>query len=172
MREAEGVKVVIHRDQDSGEDEASLKMRIPSKNSVSNAKDRGRQRPVHPRMYASRSSMASSSRSRGSAVYSRAVIVGRKHKRHYPRRAAIFSYEPGKSPGASKYSKEEFEGGRCRAYDERIRRPLPTPYFPRLRLALMIFTTTIQTLKSRWLTYSSKRMLLVVHIMMIHEPDR
>ncbi|EPE25708.1 Protein kinase-like (PK-like) [Glarea lozoyensis ATCC 20868] len=78
MREAEGVKVVIHRDQDSGEDEASLKMRIPSKNSVSNAKDRGRQRPVHPRMYASRSSMASSSRSRGSAVYSRAVIVGRK----------------------------------------------------------------------------------------------
>jgi serine/threonine-protein kinase HSL1 (negative regulator of Swe1 kinase) len=78
MREAEGIKVIIHRDQDSGEDKASLKMRIPSRSSVNNAKDRGRQRPVHPRMYASRSSIASSSRSRGSAVYSRTVIVGRK----------------------------------------------------------------------------------------------
>jgi serine/threonine-protein kinase HSL1 (negative regulator of Swe1 kinase) len=78
MRETEGAKVTIHHDQDTGEDKASLKMRIPSKVSVNSAADRGRQKLVHPRMYASRSSIASSSRSRGSAAYSRAAIVGRK----------------------------------------------------------------------------------------------
>jgi serine/threonine-protein kinase HSL1 (negative regulator of Swe1 kinase) len=77
IRHDESAKVTIYHDQALGEDKPLLKMRIPSKLSVDGAGDRGRQRPIHPRMYASRSSMASSSRSRGSA-YSRSVTIGRK----------------------------------------------------------------------------------------------
>jgi serine/threonine-protein kinase HSL1 (negative regulator of Swe1 kinase) len=78
IRQAEGVKVTIHPDQALGEGKPLLKMRVPSKLSVNSAGDRGRQKPIHPRMYASRSSMASSNRSRGSTAYSRSAAVGRK----------------------------------------------------------------------------------------------
>jgi len=77
VRPADRATITIHRDGDQGvkEDKIPTKQGLASRASLGSGSERGRPRKlVPPRPYASRSSLASSTRSRGSAPYVRATV--------------------------------------------------------------------------------------------------
>lgn len=74
VRPADRATVTIHRSRNQ-EDKVTIKERLASRASVNSGSERGRPRKlIPPRPYASRSSLASSTRSRGSAPYVRATV--------------------------------------------------------------------------------------------------
>lgn len=76
-RGTERARVTIHRDPDTMEDNVAPKAQAYSRASV-NSNNRSKQGLAPPKVYASRSSLASSSRSRGSAPYVRAAVGRRR----------------------------------------------------------------------------------------------
>ncbi|CAG8976691.1 hypothetical protein HYALB_00010817 [Hymenoscyphus albidus] len=77
-RRTERARITIHRDPDVVEDKALQKPRVTSRVSINSSALRSRQGLAPPKVCVSRSSLASSSRSRGSAPYVRATVGRRR----------------------------------------------------------------------------------------------